>query len=505
MKKYDTVVIGAGPAGLSAAIEVSKAGGSIAVVDGNQQPGGQLIKQIHKFFGSAQVCAGTRGIRLAQILFQQAQENGCEFTFGYTVYAIEAAPGGFYTVFAGNGQETVRFEARTIVLALGASENAIAFKGWTKPGVITAGAAQTMVNLQRIRCADNVLMVGAGNVGLIVSYQLMQAGIHVEAIIEAAGKIGGYAVHANKIRRMGVPVLTSHTIVEARGRDSVEEAVIAQADYHFQPVPGTERVLAVDTVCLAVGLSPLIKLAQIAGCRIIKNGDRSEPIVWHDANMMTSCPGIFVAGDVCGVEEASIAMEEGAIAGLSVGKYLGIYSMYTIMGSYREHLARIEQIREIGKQELLGTDLSPYEGLSSPKVLIECCQEIPCNPCEKSCPVGAIQIGKRMSSRPKVDLNACIGCGRCVAMCPGQACFLLNLNAAETEAEIALPYELLPVPKKGALLAGLNRDGKKICTAEVVKVITQKEFDQTYVLFVRVPKQHAQNIRAVASEGGIYA
>ena len=194
MRKYDVVVVGAGPAGLAAADRIAKAGGSVAVAESNSSPGGQLIKQIHKFFGSAAVCAGVRGFRLTDRYYQTAKEHGCEFYFHCAVYSIEPCEGG-YTVYAADGEKTIPLQCRAAVLALGAGENALAFPGWTLPGVLTAGAAQTLVNQYHVKCGNRVLMVGAGNVGLIVSYQLLQAGIEVTAVVEAAPKIGGYASH----------------------------------------------------------------------------------------------------------------------------------------------------------------------------------------------------------------------------------------------------------------------------------------------------------------------
>ena len=278
MKTYDVIVVGTGPAGLAAAESAARYKARVLAIDSNEGPGGQLIKQIHKFFGSAKVCAGTRGIRLVDQFYHSALEKGCEFLFNSAVYALNPEPDGEYRIFAADGQKTRCFTAKAIVLAPGASENGLAFPGWTKPGVITAGAAQTMANISRIRFGERVLMVGAGNVGLIVSYQLMQAGMDIAAVIEAAPRIGGYAVHANKIRRSGIPIYTSCTVLKALGEDQVNGAVIADVDQDFRPIPGTERILDVDTICLAVGLSPLIKLAAAARLRLMKNSTKNETI-----------------------------------------------------------------------------------------------------------------------------------------------------------------------------------------------------------------------------------
>jgi sarcosine oxidase subunit alpha len=136
----------------------------------------------------------------------------------------------------------------------------LAFPGNDLPGVYGAGGVQTLMNVYGVKPGKQVLMVGAGNVGLIVSYQLLQAGVKVNRVIEIMPKIGGYNVHAAKLRRCGVPIFTSHSIKEAYGKDKVEGAIVEEIDNRFQPIPGTEEDITCDTVCIAVGLTPSIRL-----------------------------------------------------------------------------------------------------------------------------------------------------------------------------------------------------------------------------------------------------
>ncbi|MDI6870987.1 MAG: FAD-dependent oxidoreductase [Bacillota bacterium] len=321
MTRSDVTIIGAGPAGLAAAIEAARAGAKVVLVDENARPGGQLFKQIHKFFGSREHFAGTRGIDLARKLCQEAQELGVQLVLDTAAFAIYDG-----RIVAGTTPKgTVQIESERIILATGAMENTFSFKGWTKPGVMGAGAAQTMINLHRVLPGSRILMVGSGNVGLIVTYQLLQAGADVVAVIEALPKIGGYAVHAAKVRRAGVPILTSHTVLEAKGEPEVSSAVICQLD-DFKPVAGTEREVEVDTVCLAVGLTPLAELAWMAGCQCEYLPALGGFVPVHDERMETTVKGIFVAGDVTGVEEASTAIEEGRLAGIAAAASLGLLS-----------------------------------------------------------------------------------------------------------------------------------------------------------------------------------
>lgn len=319
MKEVDLLIVGAGPAGLSAACEAAKAGVQVMMIDENLKPGGQLFKQIHKFFGSRVHLAGTRGFRIGEMLLKETEELGVEVQLGYPVYGIFAGNQVLY----GSKDGVKKLHAKKIILATGANENNLCFEGSILPGVMTAGAAQTMVNLHHVLPGQKVVMVGSGNVGLIVSYQLLQAGAEVVALVEAAPSIGGYGVHANKLKRAGVPIYLSHTIQKVMGTNGVEQVVLVELDEHFQPVPGTEKTLEADTVCMAVGLTPMTELAELGGCEMTVCPALGGVVPMHDDGMKTTNPNIYVAGDIAGVEEASTAMEEGRLAGVTAAGDLG--------------------------------------------------------------------------------------------------------------------------------------------------------------------------------------
>lgn len=324
----DVCVIGAGPAGLTASIEAAKRGLNVIVLDSNLKAGGQLIKQIHKFFGSKEHKAGIRGFNIAQILYKEAIDLGVKVWLDSAAYGIfqgnriEVARGVHQAHALGGKASKDIIRAKKIVLAVGASENSLRFEGWTLPGVMGAGAAQTMVNVERVLPGKRVLMIGSGNVGLIVSYQLRQAGADVVCVVEAAPKIGGYSVHAAKIRRAGIPILTSHTVARAFGENEVTGAEIVALDESWNPIPGTEEKVDVDTICVATGLRPYTRLAALAGCKLVQSPPLGGWLPLHNREMMTTVPDIYVAGDLAGVEEASTAMEEGRLAGLSIVKSL---------------------------------------------------------------------------------------------------------------------------------------------------------------------------------------
>lgn len=337
--KVPLAIVGAGPAGLSAAIFAGRLGVRATVLDENDVAGGQLIKQTHMFFGSREHYARVRGIDIGRKLLDELAGLPVEIHTGATVLGLYE--GNVLSILK-DGRHS-RLAADAVILATGASENALAFENCDLPGVYGAGAVQTLMNVYGVVPGRRVLMVGAGNIGLIVSYQLLQAGVDVAGVIDAAPEVGGYHVHAAKIRRAGVPILTSHTILRALGTDRVEGAEICRVDSDWQPVRGAERTVEADTICLAVGLTPNCELAFQAGSSQTSVPELGGWVAAHDDDLMTAVPGVFIAGDASGIEEASTAMLEGRLAGIAAAERL------------RSDLDR-EEVRRLKDAALRGLD-----------------------------------------------------------------------------------------------------------------------------------------------------
>ncbi len=525
MKRVDLIVVGAGPSGLSAAIEAAKRGLNVIAFDENEKPGGQLFKQIHKFFGSKEHRAKIRGFVIGQELLDEAAKAGVQVVLNATVIGLYQDK----EVVVRIGEEILHYKADAVVIATGAAENMVTFPGWTLPGVIGAGAAQTMMNLHGVRPGKRVLMLGSGNVGLVVSFQLMQCGCEVVALVDAAPRVGGYGVHAAKVARTGVPFYLSHTIVQAEGEECVTGVTIAEVDEKFQFLPGTEKHFDVDTICLAVGLSPMSQLLKMAGAKMEDNPKRGGQVPICDEYGRTSLPGVFVAGDVSGIEEASSAMIEGRMAGVVAAEYLG----YIEKDSMDEELSVLDKALDGLRQGMFapknrgkaiekteeGIDISTnllkkgfvsddeierFPGVTHRKgvhPVIECTQNIPCNPCQDACAKGCISIGCNITSLPiAVEGSQCVNCGMCVASCSGQAIFLVDEDCGDGTATVTLPYEFLPLPNEGTKGIALGRSGQKVCEAEVVSVKTAKAFDKTHLLTMRVPKEYAMKARFFKAE-----
>jgi len=541
MREVELLVVGAGPAGLGAAIEASRYGTKVLLVDDKDKPGGQLFKQIHKFFGSKEHLAGTRGFDIGLHLLKEADSQGVEISLQTKVLGIMEKDIISLLI---KEREMKLLKAKRIVLATGGIEKALSFPGWTLPGVMSAGAAQTLINIERVLPGERILMVGSGNVGLIISYQLLQAGADVVGIVEAAPSITGYLVHAGKIMRAGVPIYTSHTIKEARGRKSVEEAVIIALDKKWNPIKGTEKTVPADTVCISVGLNPNGQLANLAGCEFKFFPELGGFLPLHDDNMESTKKGIYIAGDLSGIEEANSALDEGRLAGISVAASLGYIDNDRFVKLKEEYWNRLNGLRKgpfgynraIAKKGIVSsfqqkeiiyqerdnkklkanTKLKNYKNIPSLKefqefpgypslsrikkravACIECIQEIPCDPCVDACPFKAININPHITNLPYLDENKCKGCGTCIASCPGQAIFVLNYNYSSEKAAISFPYEYLPYPKVGERFMGVNRKGEPIAEVEIVKVDQRTNFDKTAVVTIACDKKYINQIRSI--------
>lgn len=335
-KKTEVFVIGGGPAGLSAAITAAELGAETLIVDDSSRFGGQLIKQTHRFFGSNTRDAGIRGISIAEKLLKEAKDCGDKLKMMTDTAAV-----GFYSeneagILSQTAYEKVKYE--TAIVCTGATENNLTFENNDLPGIYGAGGVQTLMNVHGIKPGKKILMVGSGNIGLIVSYQLLQAGVEVVGLVEAMSEIGGYLVHASKIRRLGVPIYTSHTILEAHGETQVEGATLCRLDENFNLLPNTEFNIECDCICLAVGLTPLVDLMQQANCKMVHINELGGLVPLHDSSMRTTNPTVFVAGDASGIEEATTAILAGKIAGAR--------AFETIHGKSQKAQNVVDQARE---------------------------------------------------------------------------------------------------------------------------------------------------------------
>jgi len=503
----DLLVLGGGPAGLCGAIEAAREGLRVLVVDEGISPGGQLVKQTHKFFGSENFYASTRGMEIAVKLLKELS------LYSRATIASESSVLAIYPdgvpVLDRRSDSTTLYNPARLLVATGASERFLQFDNNDLPGVYGAGAVQTLMNQFGILPGKSVLMIGSGNIGLIVSYQLAQAGVEVKAILEASSRVGGYRVHADKVKRLGIPVLLNHTILKAIGEESVKGALITALDDLWKPVPGTERELVIDTICIAVGLTPSAELVAQAGGQLKYIPELGGYVPLHDGDMRTTIDRVFVAGDVSGIEEATTAMIEGRIAGLNIVKDIKGECDETRLTDLKETLNRFRcgpassKIRSGLEKMNLATRAARYvEGeVNRPeefrgklRPIIECFEAIPCNPCETSCPVGAIKVGANINDVPVIDYSICTGCGVCATKCPGLAIFMYQ-EREDGMALVGIPYEFLPVPERGQTVYAIGRNGEVLCTARVDRIT--RSANKTNIVYLTVPEELGRDVRHI--------
>lgn len=444
-KVYKTTVaiIGAGPAGLAVREELRAAGVDNLVIDNNSSIGGQFRMQTHQFFffEKRKKFGGMRGFDIAETLAGNSREG---ILLDSVVWDI--LEGKRLAVKNVATQEIFYVDADQLVVAAGALPFMPAFKNDDLPGVYTAAVVQRMMNTEFTLLGKNILTVGAGNIGYLTSYQAMQAGAKVKAIIEAMPAEGGFPVQANRVRRLGIPILTSYTLVEAipnEDRTGIVGAVIAKCE-NFQPIPGTEvRIDGIDCINICTGLLPdnqlLRKGAEVFG---------------------RACYGV---GDAVRIGEGTSAVLRGRQCAYEVMMDLGKrvdYSNYlTISKDYVDSQQR--PVRLLDKPAMPTGERRVSKGF----VIADCLYGFACNPCSFSCKQGAITKSST-SVTPVIDYDKCIGCMECVAQCPGLAIF----GYRQDRSQIFLPLEFnLPEGAKEVFLVDDN--GKKVGTGEIERVI----------------------------------
>lgn len=463
--EVEVLIIGGGPAGLSAAIELGKYNIDTLLIDDKQALGGKLVLQTHKFFGSEEDSnAGIRGIDIGKLLAQELQQYSSvkvwlnsTTLFVFCDKKVGILKDGVYKLVT----------PRIILNAAGAREKFLRFPGNNLARIYGAGAFQTLVNRDLVRPTNRLFIIGGGNVGLIAGYHALQAGINVVGLAEAMPQCGGYKVHSDKLKRLGVPIYTSHTIINAEGKETVERITIAEVDSKFHPISGTEKSFACDTLLIAVGLNSLSEFTEEA----------------KEAGIQ-----VFAAGDAQEIAEASSAMFNGKIAGLTIAKECGKDEVESIPS---EWYAKAEVLKSHpGAIKDYQKDL-PETGVFP---VIHCIQEIPCNPCTTVCPTNSIHTEDGGLMSLPVYSGNCIGCYKCVLICPGLAITLVDYRKDKDNPLVTMPYEVFNIPKtEGEEIELMDIEGNSLGFYTIISVIDVKK-RHTQLIKVQVPKAIARKI-----------
>ena len=373
--RSELAVIGAGPAGLAAALAAAGLGCAVTLIDAGQAIGGQIYRQNMLASGGAGLASPDperlpprlqRAARNPRIRYLGATSvwhaapdpaAGPDHGFVLRLAAADGAPGT-----AAPGPAVLR--ARAVVVATGATELVLPFPGWDLPGVTTAGAAQALLKSQGVTVGRRVIVAGSGPLLLPVAAGLAAAGVRVAAVLEATaarvsgrhalrlaaypGKLREAAGYAATLARHRVPVRTGHAVVACHGAGRVERATVARLDRDWRPVPGSRREEAVDAVHASFGFSPALELTRALGCADAQHPSRPTAAVTCDADLATSVAGVFAAGEVSGIGGAQVAELEGYLAGASAARYLGRLHPVAYAARTRTLRARLGPARRFG-------------------------------------------------------------------------------------------------------------------------------------------------------------
>jgi NADPH-dependent 2,4-dienoyl-CoA reductase/sulfur reductase-like enzyme len=418
------LVVGAGPAGLSAARTAARCGVAVMIIDEHAQPGGQYFKQIAKSQTIIDPRSTDTQVRDGNALIADVEGLGVKIWRDATVWG---AFGAQELAVAVRGEQHV-FAPERLVLATGVYERGVPVPGWTLPGYMTTGAAQTLVRAYRVLPGRRILVAGNGPLNLQLAAELVAAGAEVVALVEAAerpalrnaaellravgtapGLIREGLRHLAALRRAGVPRLYGSAIVAARGDDRVEECTIARIDASGRPISGTATRFVVDTVCAGYGFLPSNEIARALGCRHIVCAESGNLSTVTDDDGLTSMPHVYAVGDAVAMRGAHAARCKGSVTGYAVARSLGLAppaqmtrELVVAKRNLRRHLAFQQALWQIFAAPVLSSQFA------SADTVICRCESVTRATIDRALETGAATVGA-VKRRTRLAMGRCQG------------------------------------------------------------------------------------------------
>ncbi|MCP4422643.1 MAG: FAD-dependent oxidoreductase, partial [Chloroflexi bacterium] len=413
----EIVVIGAGPAGVAAAVTAAKAGAKVLLIDENGRSGGQYFKQPAPTLNIDQFPPSlANNIQRGRELLAGLNHPNITTRFDTAVWNI--TPERRLFLHGGTGEKEIA--AKRLIIAAGAYERVMPFPGWTLPGVMTVGGAQLLLKSQGVLAGRKFLLAGTGPLLGLAGTQLLDAGAEITAVTELQSrttfltllprlvgnlaKLGQGLSHHRQLAAAGVPFKFGHTIVQALGQDGVTGAIIAKVDKQGRVQAGTEEELAVDTICLNYGFIPATELTRLLGCDQQYHAELGYLATVTDENMETSCKNIFAIGEVRGIGGVEVALLEGRIAGAAAARQLN-YTVSEDASLQKEWKKAREVVNSMGSAFAIKPSLCELAG---DDVLICRCEEVTAGEIRHAVDAG-VRTLNRLKPWTRVGMGHCQG------------------------------------------------------------------------------------------------
>ena len=423
-REVELLVLGAGPAGIGAAVEASRCGVGTVIIDEQAAAGGQIYRALSDSLEVRDAAALGEDYAAGTGLRAELAASAAEVAFGEKIWF--AAP-GFRVESVGSGGVR-RWRAKAVVSATGTSERVIPAPGWTTPGVIGLAAATILLKAQQMAPGETTVVAGCGPLVTAVTASIVKGGGRVAAMVDVASRgewLGSLPALLRRpdllkrgmewrrlIRKAGVPVLYRHAVTEIRGEDGVREVVVRPVDSDWRP-RGAERVFQADAVALGHGLVPGTEVTRLLRAEHEFVADRGGWIAERDGDYRTTVEGLYVAGDGCGISGGAAAEIEGRIAGLTAALDLGRVER----ADYENRAAPLR--RALGRAESVGIRMSrmmtPRPGILdtiTPDTVVCRCEDVTRGEIEATMEAGAFEVNQ-LKSWTRCGMGPCQGrmCG----------------------------------------------------------------------------------------------
>ncbi|MEU4606589.1 FAD-dependent oxidoreductase [Kribbella sp. NPDC023972] len=449
-RTVDVAVVGAGPAGIAAALAAADGGAEVLLIDSARAVGGQFNRQVAAEFGVRRPGRFQHGWkafvakrdRLAAHprITRLAETSVWAFEQGKRLWAQRGAADGV-------GREVFAIDAKAVVLATGAYDRVLPFPGWDLPGVYSAGAAQALAKGQRVAVGKRVIVAGTGPFLLPVAESLVGVGAEVVELLEAntittvckgwatdplvaSGKIREAIGYGALLARQRIPLRHGWTVTAAHGDGRVEAVTVARVDEDWRPVAGTERRIAVDAVCLGFGFTAQLELAVSARCELTTGPDGGQAVV-VDADQQTSTPAVFAAGELTGIGGADLAAAEGRVAGAAAAGHTAAPADYKKVVKGRRFAAALAAAYPVR---------DGWRSWSRRDTVVCRCEEVTRGDIEDAVAERGVSDGRALKLTSRAGLGLCQGrvCARTVAELAGQN----DVPKPSMKRPIAVPVRL---------------------------------------------------------------